>query len=55
LLQKGKRRSLNLGMLFTLGTSMAFALAGRMTGHVAWGLAFLALGSVHIGIHRKSL
>jgi len=54
-LQRGKRRPLNLGMLFTLGTSMAFALAGRMTGHVAWGLAFLALGSVHIGIHRKSL
>ena len=48
-------RITNRSMAATLAVSMGFALAGRMTGHVAVGSAFLGLSLAHAWLFRKCL
>ncbi|MBK1687591.1 HMA2 domain-containing protein [Rubrivivax gelatinosus] len=55
----GRRRQLaratNVGMLASLGSSLALAAAGAKAAHVATGSVFLGLLGVHLAMHRRSL
>lgn len=48
-------RANNLGMLASLGGSLALAAAGAKSAHVATGTVFLGLLGVHLAMHRRSL
>lgn len=48
-------RANNLGMLASLGGSLAFAAAGAKAAHVATGTVFLGLLGLHLATHRRSL
>ena len=45
----------NRGMMLALGASVACILAGRGTGHAAFGWVFLALNALHLVRYRKCL
>ncbi len=53
---RGTPRQLeNRGMLLSLGASVACILAGRGTGHAAFGWMFLGLSALHVMRNRKCL
>lgn len=49
------RRLENRGMLLSLGASVACILAGRGTGHAAFGWMFLGLSALHVMRNRRCL
>ena len=48
-------RCVNMGMLTSLGASLAFGMTGRMAGHVAAGGLFVLFNVVHLYMYRRCL
>lgn len=48
-------RVTKIGMMATLGTSLAYGYAGRKRPHIAFGLAFLGFAGLHLLRYRGTL